>query len=146
MSRPPREYRSEIFTDAARNTPAAKPITAYWGNQYEDCVLLGQELILNHIRMNARLRTNIYNRRRFVENKADGIYFNLIEFSEGYRAKFIQRDFEGYCLKFMESFRPVLGDFVKLIGYGAHAFRFVFRLEGRVFEKSITVFAANPER
>jgi len=60
------------------------------------------EKILNYIRLNPRLRNNIYNRKRFVENKADGIYINLIEFNEGYRAKFIQPDFEGYCLKFME--------------------------------------------
>lgn len=146
MSRPHREHRSEIFTDAVRNASVAKPIDTYWFNSYKDCVKLGEELILNHIRMNPRLRNNIYNRKRFVENKEDGIYFNLIEFSEAYRAKFINSDFDEYCLKFMELFKPLLGDFVSKMGYGAHAFKFVFRLDGRVFEKSITVFAVHPLR
>lgn len=143
MPRPYREYRSEIFTDAARSSPAAKPIPEYWSNPYAECVNLGTELLLNHVRMNTRLRNHIFNRKRFVENKQDGIYFNLIEFNEVYRAKFINPDFAGFCGKFMDSLRPPLEDFVKKIGYGAHSFKLVFRLEGRVLEKHMTIFPEN---
>lgn len=115
-----------------RPLPVQKP---YFEQDYRDVVNLLNEKILNFIRLNPKLRSHIFNRKRFVENKADGIYFNLIEFSEAYRAKFIEPDFEGYCLKFMGLLKPLLLDFTREIGFNGNVYRYYFRLGGRTFDK-----------
>ncbi|TDQ06188.1 hypothetical protein [Pedobacter metabolipauper] len=112
---------------------------AYFENDYRDVVKLLEEKLHNYIRLNSRLRSHIGNRRRFLENKHDAIHINLIEFSERYRVKFIDPNFEGYCLKFMELLRPVLLDFVKEIGYNARGFTYHFRLGPKLFERNQTV-------
>lgn len=117
--------------------PAEKP---YFQQDYRDVVKFLEEKILNFIRLNPRLRDNIRNRKRFVENKADGIYINFIEFNQGYRAKFIQPDFEVYCMKFIELLKPLLKDFTNEIGFSYCGFTFKFRLEGKTLEKMEGIF------
>lgn len=140
MGRPFKEYRSEFFPAGANHVSPRPPVIEHWSNEYRETVVLLEERLINLIRMNPKLRKNIFNRRRFLINKTDGIYINLIEFNEGYRTKFILPDFEKYCTTFMEVFKDLLVDFLKEIGYAAYTFRFKFKLEGRLFEKSMNLF------
>jgi len=111
-----------------------------WQLEYRDTVRLLQEKLLLFIRLNEKLRNNIGNPSRFVNNSAEAIEFNFIEFSEAYRLKFIEPDFEKYCMRLMELLEPVLTGFVKEIGYGAHGFRFRFRYGGQVLEKHKSIW------
>lgn len=111
-----------------------------WQLEYRDTVRLLQEKLLLFIRLNEKLRNNIGNPGRFVSNSVEAIEFNFIEFSEGYRLKFIEPDFENYCMRLMELLEPVLTGFVKEIGYGAHGFRFRFRYGGHVLEKHKSIW------
>ncbi|WEK20403.1 MAG: hypothetical protein P0Y49_04530 [Candidatus Pedobacter colombiensis] len=110
-----------------------------WQLEYRDTLKLLEEKIILFLRLNEKLRNNIQNKSRFVSNKVEFVEFNLLEFAEGYRAKFIDPDMEKYCLRFMELLKPVLTGFVKEIGYSANSFRFRFRYGGRVFEKGMGI-------
>lgn len=133
-------HQSEAYKAAKEAVSLEHYAPEYWVNDYNDCVQLGEELILNYLRMNARLRKHVSNFRSLLKNKEDGIYINLMEFNPMYRQKFILPDLGAYCLKFMESLTPVLEDFIKIIGHGAHGFKFTFRMEELVFEECLTVF------
>ena len=147
MARPDRgaSERRGIFQDYNSTYRPLTPQKPYFEQDYRDVVNLLNEKILNFIRLNPKLRSHIFNRKRFVENKSDGIYFNLIEFSEAYRAKFIEPDFEGYCLKFMVLLKPLLLDFTREIGFDGNVYHYYFRLAGRTFDKgqNIMVDAGN---
>lgn len=79
-------------------------------------------------------------KRLFVNNTPEAIEINLMEFSEGYCQKFIAPDAEAYAARFMELLAPVLTNFVKEIGYGAHGFLFIFSYEGKVIEKHKSIW------
>jgi hypothetical protein len=100
-----------------------------WQLEYRDTVRLLQE------KLNEKLRNNVRDKIRFVNNTPEAIEINLMEFSESYRGRFIVPDVEAYVPRFMELLVPVLTGFVKEIGYGAYSFKFIFRHEGKVFEK-----------
>ncbi|TCC96497.1 hypothetical protein [Pedobacter hiemivivus] len=96
--------------------------------EYRDTVKLLQEKLVLFLRLNEKLRNNIADKHRFVNNTAEAIEFNLMQFSEAYREKFILPDMEGYCLRFIELINPVLIGFVKEIGFDAQGFSLRFRL------------------
>jgi hypothetical protein len=111
-----------------------------WQLEYRDTVRLLQEKLLLFVRLNEKLRNNIRDKSRFVNNTPEAIEINLMEFSEGYRQKFIAPDSEAYAVRLMELLVPVLTGFVKEIGYGAYGFRFIFRYEGKVIEKHKSIW------
>lgn len=115
-----------------------------WQLEYRDTVRLLQEKLILFVRMNEKLRGSIRDKQRFVNNTAEAIELNLGEFSESYRAKWIDGDPEKYCQSFIELLTPVLTRFVMEIGYGAHGFKFRFRYNGRVIENSKTIFRMVP--
>lgn len=117
-----------------------------WHLEYRDTVRLLQEKLWLYVRMNGKLRENIRDLNRFITSTADGIDVDLTEFSESYQQRYIQPDPEQYCLRFTDLLAPVLGVFVKEVGYGAHGFKFCFRFHQRTFRMERTVFAANPTR
>jgi hypothetical protein len=110
-----------------------------WQLEYRDTVKLLQEKLVLFLRLNEKLRNNIADKHRFVNNTVEAIEFNLMQFSEAYREKFIVPDMEGYCLRFIELINPVLIDFVKEIGFDAQGFRLRFRYGSQVIEKSKTI-------
>lgn len=115
------------------------PIASDFQQNYRDVVDLLQQKLLNFIRLNARLRRNVVNRQRFVENTFESISFNFSEFKEPYKAKFLDPDFEKYCEGFVELFRPMLLDFIKETKFGGYAFTFEIRYQGKKYEKTISV-------
>jgi hypothetical protein len=117
-----------------------------WNLQYRDTVRLLQEKLWLFVRVNAKLRDNIRDINRFITNTAGAIEIDLSEFSEAYQQKFISPDLQQYCLRFIELVSPVLGNFVKEIGYGAYGFKFQFCYHKQVLDLEKTVFAANPTR
>lgn len=117
-----------------------------WNLQYRDTVRLLQEKLWLFVRVNAKLRDNIRDIHRFVNNTENAIEIDLAEFSEAYQQKFISPDLQQYCLRFIELVSPVLAIFVKEIGYGAYGFKFQFRYHKQVLDLEKTVFAANPKR
>jgi len=119
-------------------TPAP-PIASDFQQNYRDVVELLQQKLLNFLRLNDKLRRNVVNRKRFIENTFESISFNFSEFKEAYKAKFLDPDFEKYCEGFIELFRPLLLDFLKEIQFGGYAFTFEIRYQGRKFEKTISV-------
>lgn len=110
-----------------------------WQLEYRDTIKLLQEKIVLFLRLNEKLRNNIANKHRFVNNTVEAIEINLLEFSEAYRNKFIDPDMERYCLSFIELIAPVLIGFLNEVGYGALAFTFRFRYGTRKFEKIKTI-------
>ncbi|HMI03136.1 MAG TPA: hypothetical protein VK541_11675 [Pedobacter sp.] len=134
-------YRSEIFNQQPGYTPQEDSYKPYWENEYHYVTKLLEQKLLNFIRRNERLRTNIVYLARFVNVTETDIIFNLTDFKDSYKFKFIMPDFEGYCAKFIEIFTPVLQDFLKEIGYNAHGFSFKLRMDGNDWQKNKTVFA-----
>lgn len=141
MPRPSNSYRSEIFNREAGYTPGESTNKPYWENEYRFVTKLLEQKLLNFIRLNERLRTNIVYLARFVNVTETDIIFNLTDFNDGYKFKFIMPDFDGYCAKFIEIFIPVLQDFLKEIGYNAHGFSFKLRMDGNDWQGRKTVFA-----
>jgi len=141
MPRPSRgpSERLLMYRESLRNPTKPADEKPYFQQNYADVFKLLDEKMLNYIRLNPRLRDNLRSRRRFIANTETMVVFNFIEFSERYRAKFIDKDFEGYCLKFMEQFYPLLLDFLKEVQFGGHDFRFRFRYNEKVFEKGKTI-------
>ena len=125
-------------------TPAPTIVSDFQQN-YRDVVDLLQEKLLNFIRLNVKLRRNVMNRKRFVENTFESISFNFSEFKDAYKAKFLDSDFDTYCEGFVELFRPLLLDFLKEIRFGGYAFRFEIRYQGKKFEKTISVLNKEEE-
>lgn len=117
----------------------------YWQLEYCDTVKLLEQKILLFIRRNEKLRNNIRDKSRFVNNTVDALEINLMEFSEAYRQRFIALDMEAYVMRFIDLLIPVIKDFLKEIGFGAFSFRFVFRFGGKVIEKYKSVLAPADE-
>ncbi|WP_288879241.1 hypothetical protein [Pedobacter panaciterrae] len=117
-----------------------------WHLEYRDTVRLLQEKLWLFVRVNPKLRDNVRDINRFMTNTAEAIEIDLSEFSDVYQQKFIQVDPDRYCLNFIELLCPVLGAFVKEVGYVAHGFKFCFRYDKKVLEVERTVFALNPGR
>lgn len=111
----------------------------YWQLEYRDTVKLLQEKLVLFLRLNEKLRNNIAEKHKFVNNTVEAVEFNLMQFSEAYQRKFVLPDMEGYCQRFIELITPVLMGFVKEIGFGALTFRFRFRYGSRILERSKTI-------
>lgn len=140
MPRQTNRYRSEIFDQDPGYTPVQHTNKPYWENEYRFVIKLLEQKLLNFIRMNERLRENINYLSRFLSVTETEMIFNLNDFKDSYKFKFIKPDAEGYCAKFIEIFRPVLQDFLREIGYNAYGFRFKLRMDGNDWEKSMLVF------
>ncbi|MNY29269.1 hypothetical protein D3C86_1633000 [compost metagenome] len=117
----------------------------YWQLEYRDTVKLLQEKILLFLRLNDKLRNNIRDKNRFINNTPEAIEINLMEFSEAYRQKFIEPDLEVYILRFIDLLVPVLKGFLKEVGYDAYSFKFVFRCKGKIIEKYKSILGTNSE-
>ena len=141
MPRPNNRYKSEIFSQEPGYIPKEDSYKPYWENEYHYVTKLLEQKLLNFIRRNERLRTNIVYLARFVNVTETDIIFNLTDFKDNYKFKFIMPDFDRYCAKFIEIFTPVLQDFLKEIGYNAHGFSFKLRMDGNDWAKRKTVFA-----
>jgi len=144
MSRPETNPtdRLQAYRAAVKNAIPETIEKPYFQQNYNEVVELLQHKLLNFIRLNPRLRENIGNKRRFLENTPQAIVINLIEFSEAYRQRFITDDFEGYCQKFTVLLKPVLLDFINEVHFGGYAFRCRFHFQGKIFENTVTVLAA----
>lgn len=117
----------------------------YWQLEYRDTVKLLQEKILLFLRLNDKLRNNIRDKNRFINNTPEAIEINLMEFSEAYRQKFIEPDVEVYILRFIDLLVPVLKGFLEEVGYDAYSFKFVFRCGGKVIEKYKSILATTSD-
>lgn len=117
-----------------------------WHLEYRDTVRLLQEKLWLYVRLNPKFRDNVRDINRFMTNTAEAIEIDLSEFSDAYQQKFIQVDPDQYCSNFIELLSPVLGAFIKEVGYGAHGFKFCFRYHKKVLQMERTVFAANSSR
>ncbi|WP_316820856.1 hypothetical protein [Pedobacter gandavensis] len=106
---------------------------------YRETVDLLQWKLITFIRLNYALTSNIHYKGRFVNTTENAVIFNFIEFTEAYRAKYIDPDIEGYQLKFIEFIKPVFYDFIKEIRYGGHGFLIKIRYKAETFEKRFTV-------
>jgi hypothetical protein len=111
----------------------------YYTQYYSDVVKLLQEKMRNNIRLNPRLRKHIGSKNKFVSVDEQEILFNFMEYSEAYLQKFVLPDFEKYCLKFMESFVPLLLEFLQEIHFSGYCFSFRFIYQKKTFSKSTTV-------
>lgn len=106
---------------------------------YRDTVELLQWKLITYIRLNQALDTNILYKTRFVSVTERVIMFNFIEFREAYKQKFIDPEFQSYCDRLNDFFRPVLLDFLKEIQYGGHTFHIVMKYKNDTWEKVFTV-------
>ena len=144
MSRPETNPtdRLQAYRAAVKNAIPEPIVKPYFQQNYNEVVELLQHKLLNFIRLNPRLRENIGNKGRFLENTPHAIVINLTEFSEAYRQRFIADNFDSYCQKFADLLQPVLLDFINEIHYSGYPFRFRFHLQGKILEKIIIVLAA----
>ena len=113
-----------------------------WHLEYRDTVRLLHEKLVLFVRVNAKLRDNIRDIHRFVNNTAMGIEIDLMEFSKTYQERFIVQHLEQFCLRFIDLVYQVLSVFVEEIGYGAYGFKFYFRFQKQELMLNKTVFAA----
>lgn len=113
---------------------------------YRDTVDLLQWKLITFIRLNYPLTSNIIYKSKFVNVTETAVVFNFIEFSEAYRAKYIDPDIEGYQLRFIEFIKPVFYDFIKEIRYGGQGFLVRIRYKGDTLEKRFTILNDEDDR
>jgi hypothetical protein len=106
---------------------------------YRETVELLQYKLINYIRLNDRLNKNIRYKTRFVVNTDTAIHFNFIEFSEAYRVKYVDKDFEKYCVTFIDFLKPLLRGFLQEVNYGAHTFQVIIKYGAKKYDKIFTV-------
>ena len=106
---------------------------------YCDTLELLQWKLITFIRLNASLNSNIIYKTRFVDVTEYAINFNCYQFKEAYQIKFIEPDFEQYCIRFIKVIRPVLLDFLREIHYGGHTFRVIIKYKSENYSKTFSV-------
>lgn len=107
---------------------------------YRDTLELLQWKLITFIRLNPSLNANIVYKTRFVDVTEPAIIFNCYEFKEGYQLRFIEPDFEKYCIEFIKVIKPVLLDFLKEVRYGGLAFTVIIKYKSENYSKTFTVF------
>lgn len=112
---------------------------------YRDTVDLLQYKIITYIRLNYALNANITYKTRFVDVTEQAINFNFYEFREAYQVKFIEPDFEGYAIRFIEFLKPVLYAFIKEVNYGGYTFRVTMRFGAEKYVKIFSILNKNEE-
>lgn len=125
-----------------RNAPkVARVLTLRepWKNEYKETTTLLEAKLLNHVRLNSRIRDNLGSYVRLLWVTEKEISVNLNEFTRSYQKKFIEKDFESYCIGFIQQLDPLLQDFLAEIQFDVHFFRFRFSFYDREFEKLIKV-------
>ena len=140
----PERKPSEMFLayqESLRNSIKREPEKTYRNSSYRDTIKLLEEKILNFIRLNDKLKSHINNRRRFVRVTVSSIEFNLTEFSDGYKTKFIANSFEDYSRKFISLLLPLLIDFTREIGCGGFSYSFRFKFYDQLYQKTKMVIA-----
>jgi len=70
------------------------------------------------------------------ENK---LTVNLEHLSPEYQEKFILKNFDDYCKKFITFLKRTIVRFFELEQIEFHTFNFIFILDGRKFEKFVTI-------
>ncbi|MBB2151492.1 hypothetical protein [Pedobacter gandavensis] len=63
---------------------------------------------------------------------------NLNQFSPAYQFKFIDHNFEHYCLKFIDRLDEPIASYLSTWGIPQCGLHFIFLLKGRSFQKYIT--------
>lgn len=106
---------------------------------YRYAIELLQQKLIVFIRLNEKMNPYVGSKVRFIDVTESTVLFNFMEFTDGYRARFIEPDFEDYCFRFLELIKPVFQDFTREIKYGGQGYRVKIRLKDQEFEKLFTI-------